>query len=129
MKIKINQQFLSILLIITQTNCSLNMNMQAKPAKIIFNINDINSQGLRGNETSMRSVSYEFCIPTDKDIARKIKKIDPSLKLYTRARGRINCNNIETLAIGNTHQSQWETILLNLSSQEYIYEIHETFFE
>ena len=79
MKIKINQQFLSILLIIILTNCSLNMNMQAKPAKIIFNISDINAQGLRGNETSMRSVSYEFCIPTDKDIARKIKKLIPAL--------------------------------------------------
>ena len=125
-----NMKALSVLfLIAAASGCTYNNAPQEKLTKINFETDNINPQGLTGNSASLRSVSYEFCIPKDADIAKQVKVIDPSVQLYDKTRGRINCSDTETLAIGNTHQSQWKIVLLNLSSQDYIIEIQETFFE
>jgi hypothetical protein len=121
---------LSILFLIAATSgCTYNKAPQEKLTKINFETDNINPQGLTGNSASLRSVSYEFCIPKNADIAKRVKVIDPSVQLYDKTPGRINCSGTETLAIGNTHQSQWKVVLINLSSQDYIIEIQETFFE
>lgn len=121
---------LSILFLIAATSgCIYNKAPQEKLTKINFETDNINPQGLTGNSASLRSVSYEFCIPKDANIAKQVKAIDPSVQLYDKTPGRINCSGTETLAIGNTHQSQWKVVLINLSSQDYIIEIQETFFE
>lgn len=118
-----------LFLIAVAPGCTYNKEPQEKLTKINFETDNINPQGLTGNSASLRSVSYEFCIPKNAAIAKQVKAIDPSIQLYDKARGRINCSDTETLAIGNTHQSHWKIVLLNLSSQDYIIEIQETFFE
>lgn len=123
------KSLLTLLLIIVLSGCIHNIAAQGKTFKITFDTDNINLQGLRGSKTSLRSVSYEFCIPTNEDIAKQVKIIDHSVELHNEARGRINCSETETLAIGNTQQPQWKSVLLNLSSQDYITEIQETFFE
>jgi hypothetical protein len=118
-----------LFLIAVASGCTYNNAPQKKITKINFETDNINPQGLTGNSASLRSVSYEFCIPKNTDIAKRVKAIDPSVQLYNKTPGRINCSGNETLAIGNTHQSQWKAVLINLSSQDYIIEIQETFFE
>ena len=118
-----------LFLIAAASGCTYNKTPQEKLTKINFKTDNINPQGLTGNSPSLRSISYEFCIPKNAGIAKRVKAIDPSVQLYDKTPGRINCSGTETLAIGNTHQSQWNVVLLNLSSQDYIVEIQETFFE
>jgi hypothetical protein len=118
-----------LLLIFATTSCAHPINPISVAAKIKFNTDDINNQGLRGTPSSLRAVAYEFCIPSDQTTHEKLQAIDPSVAFYPRSRGRINCSDAETLVIGNTHQAQWKSVLFELSSQDYIAAIRETVFE
>jgi hypothetical protein len=118
-----------LLLIMATASCTYDTSPQANPTKIKFSMDSINDQGLRGTPRSLRAVSYEFCIPDNATTVQQLQAIDPSVKLYPGSSGRINCSEAEILAIGHTHQAQWKSILFDLSSQDYIAEIQETFFE
>ena len=120
---------LLLLIIFATTSCTHSINSITVPAKIKFNTDDISNQGLRGTPSSLRAVAYEFCIPSNQTTVEELQAIDPSIVLYPKSRGRINCSDAETLAIGNTHQAQWKSVLFELASQHYIAAIHETVFE
>jgi hypothetical protein len=129
MKIVTMNHFLPLLLITVVTGCTSLPTAQIKASKIKFDTDSINTLGLRGGPTSLRSVSYEFCIPNNDVMAKQVRAIDSSVQLYKQARGRINCSATEILTIGNTQQAQWQSVLLDLSALDYIVAIRETFFE
>ena len=97
--------------------------------KIKFPLDNINPDGLRGPPDALVAVSYEFCIPASERVYQEVLSIDPSVNLGPGSRGRIGCAKNQTLSIGQTHQDHWREILLELSSQTYIVEIRECFFE
>lgn len=98
-------------------------------AKIKFNIDALNAQGLQGPPDGLRSLSYEFCVPKDEAKLEQVKSIDPSIRFHEGSPGRIGCTEEEVLAIGNTHQSDFKEILLEIAGLEYVEEIREVHFE
>jgi len=85
--------------------------------KIKFSLTAIDANGLIGSDTGKRSQAYEFCLPADQKAA--VEAIDPSLQ-FSQSPGRVNCQTGSLLAIGETHQPQWRTILFNLARLPYI---------
>jgi hypothetical protein len=96
---------------------------------ITFDLDPINEDGLIGPPNGLRSVMYEFCIPSDSASADEVLSIDPSLQLQTGSPGRIGCTDEQTLCIGDTHQSDWKAILERLAALEYVTRIDRSFME
>jgi len=92
--------------------------------KIRFDLSAISPEGLMGDQNSLRSLSYEFCIPAQLTTLKEVKVIDKTLQ-YSRSRGRIGCRSNQYLCIGDTHQSQWKTILLKLAGLDYVKKIEQ----
>jgi hypothetical protein len=87
--------------------------------KITFDLSAISPEGLIGNQQSLRSVGYEFCIPAQPDARKEVKAIDPTVQ-FSRSRGRIGCQKHQYLCIGETHQPEWKTVLLKLAELDYV---------
>jgi hypothetical protein len=87
--------------------------------KITFDLSAISPAGLIGNQQSLRSVGYEFCIPAQADRVKEVKAIDPTVQ-FSRSRGRIGCQKHQYLCIGETHQPDWKTVLLKLAGLNYV---------
>ena len=92
--------------------------------KITFDLSAISPEGLMGNQQSLRSVGYEFCIPAQPDTRKEVKAIDPTIQ-FSRSRGRIGCHRNEYLCIGETHQPDWKTVLLKLAELDYVKRIDQ----
>lgn len=92
--------------------------------KITFDLSAISPEGLIGNQQSLRSVGYEFCIPTQADRVNEVKVIDPTVQ-FSRSRGRIGCRSNQYLCIGETHQPDWKTVLLKLADLDYVKRIDQ----
>ena len=90
--------------------------------KITFDLSAISPEGLIGNQQSLRSVGYEFCIPAQPDTRKEVKAIDQTVQ-FSRSRGRIGCQNHQYLCIGETHQPEWKTVLLKLAELDYVKKI------
>jgi hypothetical protein len=87
--------------------------------KITFDLSAISPEGLIGNQQSLRSVGYEFCIPAQVDRVNEVKAIDPTVQ-FSRSRGRIGCQSHQYLCIGETHQPEWKTVLFKLAGLNYV---------
>ena len=87
--------------------------------KITFDLSAISPEGLIGNQQSLRSVGYEFCIPARPDTRKEVKAINPTIQ-FSRSRGRIGCQSNQYLCIGETHQPEWKTVLLKLAELDYV---------
>ena len=98
-------------------------------AKVMFPLDNIRADGLRGPPDGLRSVAYAFCIPTDKQAHQQVHAIDPSLQIYPGSPGRIGCTSQQSLCIGETHQPDWHEVLQRLAALNYISEIRQSFFE
>jgi hypothetical protein len=92
--------------------------------KITFDLSAISPEGLIGNQQSLRSVGYEFCIPAQPDTRKEVKAIDPTVQ-FSRSRGRIGCQSNQYLCIGETHQPDWKTVLLKLADLDYVKRIDQ----
>ena len=88
--------------------------------KIAFDLSTLDADGLYGPTDGKRSLDYEFCIPTGDAYAQAVSAIDPSTQFFPQSRGRIGCGDDEVLAIGNTHQANYEDILIELANLDYI---------
>ncbi|MBE9111220.1 hypothetical protein IQ273_17585 [Nodosilinea sp. LEGE 07298] len=88
--------------------------------KIAFDLSTLDENGLYGPPNGKRSLDYEFCIPTGDAYAQAVGAIDPSVQLFPQSRGRIGCSEGEVLAIGNTNQANYETILIEVANLDYI---------
>lgn len=97
--------------------------------KVKFSLENIHSDGLRGPTNGLLAVSYEFCVPANNKVYQEVQQIDPSLQIHPGSRGRSGCSTSQSLAIGDTHQAHWHSVLQELSSLTYVDEIRECFFE
>ncbi|MGI9282556.1 MAG: hypothetical protein ACR2PX_23415 [Endozoicomonas sp.] len=98
-------------------------------AKIQFDLNELNKDGLRGSGGNMRSVSYEFCIPDKIEYVDQVMAIDPTLVVYRDSPGKIQCRTGEYLAIGDTNQLDYYEVLRKLAELDYVESIQEATFE
>jgi len=105
------------------------MTTEKASPKITFDLDQIGEDGLGNHPGSKVAIDYEYCIPADEQHAALVRKIDPSLKIMKRSRGRIGCNENQWLCMGNTHQENWRKILLKLAEEEFVQQIDRTFFE
>ncbi|MGB3202839.1 MAG: hypothetical protein WBA99_18175 [Nodosilinea sp.] len=88
--------------------------------KIAFDLSTLDENGLYGSPGGKRSLDYEFCIPNGDAYAQAVGAIDPSTRFFPQSRGRIGCGENEVLAIGNTNQPDYDTILIELANLDYI---------
>ena len=107
----------------------LNKEEAAALAKITFDLSGFDENGLFGPEDGMRAMDYEFCIPQDGLSQAKVKKIDPSITIHKKSKGRINCSAKQYLCIGNTHQKNYRATLIALAKLDFIKRIDPTYFE
>lgn len=96
---------------------------------VTFDLERINEDGLIGPPDGLRSVMYEFCVPSDSARVAAVRAIDPSLEVYPGSRGRIGCTDGQVLCIGHTHQPGWKATLERLSALDFVTRIDESFME
>ncbi len=111
----------------SQWNASRWFNDQ--PDKIHFDLNLLNSDGLRGQLDGLTTLSYEFCIPDNIDSVDQVMAIDPTLVVYKHSSGRVQCDDKQYLAMGHTGQRDFRNILNKLADLEYVTNIQEALFE
>jgi hypothetical protein len=97
--------------------------------KIAVDLSSVDDRGLRGPPRSLRSVSYEFCIPASERYASEVQRIDPTLELMRGSRGRVGCTKDQYLCVGNTHQRGYREVLERLAALDYTSRIVESTFE
>lgn len=97
--------------------------------KIEFDLSRISSEGLIGSANSLRSLRYEFCIPANAQSLAEVRAIAPEIQCYQSSRGRIGCSKEQYLCINETHQPNWQTILLSIAELSYVERIVESFGE
>lgn len=95
-------------------------NQKQARAKIHFNLNEIDENGLIGPETGKHSVAYEFCIPLENTKRKEVAKIDSSVQFYANSRGRVGCGESFYLCIG---EGATKEVLLKLARLDYILSI------
>ena len=98
-------------------------------AKIRFDLDALNADGLVGGPGSLRALDYEFCIPADEARLAEVRRIDPSVRVMRHSRGRIGCGPGQWLCLGNTHQPNARAILLRLAALPYLERIEQTVWE
>ncbi len=96
---------------------------------VTFDIDRINEDGLVGPPDGLRSVMYEFCVPSDSASVAAVRAIDPTLELHPGAPGRIGCADGQVLCIGHTLQPEWKATLARLAALEFVTRIDESFME
>ncbi len=98
-------------------------------SKITFNLEQLNENGLYGPPNGLRALHYEFCIPGDPVHAAQVRQLDPTIEISRKSHGRIGCSEGEYLCVGNTHQPNFKTVLLELAKLPYVKRIDQAFFE
>ncbi len=94
-----------------------------------FDLNRLDSSGLYGPPDGRRALDYEYCIPEGQNYRDRVAAIDPSARFQSGSRGRIGCGPGQVLTLGNTHQSGYRQILLDLAELPFVELIVEAFFE
>ena len=84
-------------------------------AKIEFDLEALDADGLRGPPDGKVAVDYEFVIPDTPAARETVSRIDPSVHFFPGSRGRIGAQPGECLCIGSTHQPRHREILLALA--------------
>jgi hypothetical protein len=103
--------------------------VDAAVTKIGFDLAMIDDEGLIGEGDGRRALSYELCIPDRPDTIAEVLAIDPSARAQGSAPGRIGCAEDEVLVVGETHQPDFRSILLELASRDDVSRIEQAFFE
>lgn len=96
---------------------------------IRFDMSRLNSEGLIGPADGLRSLGYEFCIPASEQSVGMVESIDPTAEVQRQSLGRIGCGSDEFLVLGNTHQADFEGVLVRLSKLPFVDRIEEAQFE
>ena len=118
-----------MLMVAMIAGCSSVSNPHPFSSKIDIDLENVNSEGLRGPPDGLRAVHYEFCIPAGEDRADEVRSIDPTAQFMPGSPGRIGCTTDQVLAVGNTHQPSYRRVLESLAALEYVNRIVENFFE
>ncbi|WP_252177377.1 hypothetical protein [Endozoicomonas sp. 4G] len=98
-------------------------------AKVRFDVNALDKEGLRGSGNNVKAVSYEFCIPDKIEYVDQVMAIDPTLVVYRASPGKTQCRPGEYLAVGDTHQLDYYEVLRKLAELDYVESIQEATFE
>jgi hypothetical protein len=98
-------------------------------AKITFDLDQLDEEGLRGPPDGRRALAYEFCIPNTPQHVAEVSAIDPTVECMPGSPGRIGCGADQALCIGSTHQEDYRGVLQRLAELEYVKRIDEAFFE
>lgn len=96
---------------------------------IRFDLSRLGDNGLYGPPDGLRSLDYEFCIPSGEPYAGEVRAIDPSARFHAGSPGRIGCTGEQSLVLGNTHQPGFREILQKLAALPYVTRIDQAFFE
>ena len=84
-------------------------------AKIDFDLEALDADGLRGPPDGKVAVDYEFAIPDTAAAREEVSRIDPSVAFMAGSRGRIGAKPGQCLCLGSTHQPRHREILLALA--------------
>jgi hypothetical protein len=104
--------------------------LQTNPdRKITFDLSSLNSDGLYGPPDGLRALHYEFCIPANPDCEAQVRRIDPTVSIMPKSRGRIGCSPDEFLCVGSTHQPRFRMVLSQLARLPYVKRINQAVFE
>jgi hypothetical protein len=120
---------LSVVLFVSLSFLAGCSSTKGSDSKVVFDVNELDRQGLIGPADKKRAISYEFCIPDSASCRWQIRHIDPSVEFYPGSRGRSQCGEGMLLCIGSTNQEDYQKVLGELASLEYVDRIEETFFE
>jgi hypothetical protein len=74
-------------------------------------------------------VNYECCIPRQEKYWKEVRRIDHTAQRQIGAPGRIGCSKEQWLVTGSTHQKNYQRVLFELASLEYIKRIQEVHWE
>ncbi len=122
---------MKLLITAIATTIALSSSVYAESAKddvtrkIRFDLDQLDEYGLYGPEDGRRSLSYEFCVPNNLEVIETVQAIDPTLMIYLQSPGRVGCDDMEVLAIGETHQPDYRDVLINLASLDTIDRIEQ----
>ena len=98
-------------------------------AKVAFDLDRFDEDGLVGPPDGKRAVSYEFCIPPSEECKELVSSIDPTVEFMCGSPGRIGCYPDECLCIGSTHQENFRDVLRRIAELPYVEKIDEAVFE
>ena len=97
--------------------------------KVGFDVNSLDKEGLITESDKRIAINYEFCIPSNTQCLNEVIRIDPSLKIYKKAKGRIPCSKQEWLCMGNTQQKFSRQKIQSLAELTYIKRIQRAYLE
>ena len=117
------------LLLVAVPGCLPRGRDQDDKAKITFDLDPLDEEGLRGPPDGRRALSYEFCIPNTPRHVAEVSAIDSTVQCMAGSPGRIGCGADQSLCIGSTHQEDFRGVLRQLAELEYVERIDEAFFE
>ncbi|ROS04807.1 hypothetical protein EDC56_0320 [Sinobacterium caligoides] len=119
-----------ILAVLLLPACASFWQPSGKPAtSLAIDLSSFNNMGLYGPPDGLRSLSYEFCIPADTAILRRIETIDVKARVYRSSPGRIGCNDHQWLMISDTHRPDYRKVLGRLAAEPVIDKIAPVWFE
>jgi len=118
----------SLVLTLCTLSCANQKILHPSP-KIGFDINAIDKEGLIGPPDGKVALSYEFCIPADNKCVAEVRRIDPSLTILKKSKGRVACSKMEWLCIGNSHQAYAKVKIQELADLVYVKRIQRAYFE
>lgn len=98
-------------------------------AKVEFDLDALNENGLRGPPDGLRAVSYEFCVPDDEATIAEVRAIDGSFEFQRGSPGRVDCREGRVLVIGETSRAGWRQVLERVASRDDVARIAEYFGE
>ena len=98
-------------------------------AKVAFDLDQLDENGLVGPADGKRALAYEFCIPPSEECKELVSSIDPTVEIMCGSPGRIGCYPDECLCIGSTHQENFRDVLRKIAELPYVEKIDETVFE
>jgi hypothetical protein len=130
MQIKRINLFSGIFLVILFSHCALEKPKEDAQVwnKVGIDFKSIDEQGLTGPEGGKVSVSYEFCIPRDERLWKRVTGIDRTAE-RSASPGRIRCTDEQWLVTGNTHQANYKRVLYELAALPEVVRIQQAFFE
>jgi hypothetical protein len=97
-------------------------------SKIKLDFRSIDEDGLTGKPNGKVAVDYEYCIPQDEKLWKKVQKIDRTAQ-KSNSRGRIGCTPEQWLVTGTTHQDNYKRVLYDLASLPEVVRIEQAFYE
>jgi len=98
-------------------------------ARIAFDLDRLDSSGLKGPPDSRRALHYELCIPDRPEAAQAVTVIDLTPQMHRGPPGRVGCGLGTLLCVGHTHRPGYRAVLERLAALPFVPEIREAFFE